>query len=161
MMEHVCHTSSHVYDVDELCPMQHWIFVTLLVKKFHQVLFVDQIAGGKYYVMRLLGTVLKGTHLYFFPLLELMADAIAKFQQDNDRYGQIIIVNLDELGGITISAKRILTLLCDMKSSTSATVFLVSSPPFMVNNNAFINILLHHCRLKCTLQLVMINKVHV
>ena len=54
--------------------------------------------------MRLLGTVLKGMHLYFSPLLALLADLIVKFQQGDQH-------------------KRILELLRDIKSSTTATVF--------------------------------------
>jgi len=50
--------------------------------------------------------MLQGVHLYFYPLLALMADAIVKFQEGDHSYGRIIVVNLDELGEITFSAKN-------------------------------------------------------
>ena len=128
MMEHVHHTSSIMYGVDELRPMHQRIFVTLFVQKLCQALFVDQTADGKSPVIILLGTMLKGVHLYFCSLLTIMADVIVKFQQGDERYGRIIVVNLDELGGNHILCKIILKLLRDMKSSTAAMFFLVSSP---------------------------------
>jgi len=44
--------------------------------------------------------------LYFCPILALMADVIGKFQQGDQCYGRIIVINLDELEEIILSAKQ-------------------------------------------------------
>ena len=83
MMEHVQHASRLVYEVDELREMQYQLLFTMLVNRIRQVLYVDRTGGGKSHAMRMLATMCKGIHLYFCPLLALMADVALKFQEGN------------------------------------------------------------------------------
>ena len=161
MMDHAALVSRLVYDVDTLREMQHRLLHTMLVKKIRHVLYVDRTGGGKSHSMRMLASMLKGIHLYFCPLLALMADIVLKFQEGNQQYGRIIVFNLDEMGGNANMRKRILQLLRDLKSSTTSTIFLVSSPQFMTKHKAFIDVLLHNCRVNRTLRSVMVDEAHV
>ena len=90
-----------------------------------------------------------------------MADIVLKFQQGDQQYGRILVYNLDEMGVNANTRKKILKLLRDIKSTTTSTIFLVSSPQFMANNKAFVDVLLHTCRPNCTLRSVMIDEAHV
>ena len=49
-------------------------------------------------------------------------------------------------------------MLCELKTDTTTTVFVETSPQFMEHNKSFVNALLHLCRPKQTLRSGMINE---
>ena len=79
-VDHIRQAPHLVFGVDELWQMQAKILHKMLVENRRRALFIDRTGGGKSHVMRLLATCMKGVHLYFCPLLALMAGIVLKFQ---------------------------------------------------------------------------------
>lgn len=102
-----------------------------------RILVIDKMSGRKSHTICMLGTLLKGVHVIFHPILALTADQMIKFSSCCNDYGSIESHNLDEVATTRTTQQRITARLRRLNKNTTATIFLFSSPQFMAKNKNF------------------------
>jgi len=150
--------STLVWNVPNLRPMQLRCLNTILLKK--RIILIDKTSGGKSHSLRMLGTLLKGIHLIFHPVLAMTADQMIKFECGSDKYGLIEAYNLDEIANSKSVQHRLIAILKRLKKGTTTTIFLFSSPQFLCKNRNFCSILINLGRVGM-LRSVAIDEVHL
>lgn len=154
--------STLVWGVDALRQMQEQALTTMFVRGRRKLLLVDKTGGGKSHVMRLMMTMLKGIHLYFCPLLALMADVVVKFKQGCDDYGAIEVYNLDEIASKSSKIRTdIIARLRRLQPTSTTTIILVASPQFLATHTGFVDVLVKECIPNKTLRSCVIDEAHI
>ena len=105
--------------------------------------------------------MLRGSILIIIPLLSLLADQIRKFCDANQAFCSVNVYHLDELTQVSNSkTQELLDMLSALKSETSSTIFLFSTPQFLIKHNDFRFALVSQAR-KGILRLIKLDEVHL
>ena len=107
------------------------------------------------------GTMFRGIHLSVHPLLVLTADQITKFTCALTSHGTVMAHNLDEQASASRAyCNHLMKYLLDVGSDTSRTVYLFTSPHFLVSHATFLHTIIL-CSCRGTLRSVTINESHL
>ena len=127
----------------------------------NKLLLVARTGIGKMHVMRIAGIMLRGIVLIIIPLLSILADQIRKFRDANQAFGSVSVYHLDELAqGSDSKTQELFDMLSTLKRDTSSTIFLFSSPQFLIKHDNFRIALVSQAR-KGILRLVKLDEVHL
>ena len=158
LAEHVHNLSKLVWNVDELRPMQKRTMEALY--ELERVICIDRTGGGKSHIIRLLGTLFKGVHLIFHPILSLTGDQLHQFQQGCQDYGLVSAINLDEIANSTAVKKKVIKWIQQTKKNSTATKFFFISPQYLVKHADVRNTLLK-CARNGVLRSITIDEAHL
>ena len=117
------------------------------------------MGGGKSHILRMIATMVQGIVLVIVPLLALTADAMAKIKEAIQHYGSVEAHHLDEILPTTLW-DIIIPRMDEIQYNTSSTMFLFSSPQYLVKNGVLLDVILR-CRARKTFRLVAINEAHL
>jgi len=125
------------------------------------LLLVERTGGGKTHVFKVAGVVEKGLVYVMQNLHSLSADQLSKFQGANQAYGSVTAHNLDEVWG---QSKRryneILHRAASIQRDTTSTLFLLSSPQFLLKHTELLRVLESQAKER-VLRLVVVDEVHL
>jgi superfamily II DNA helicase RecQ len=100
-----------------------------------------------------------GNVLVIVPLLALTANQLEKIKQAMKEYGCVDVTHLDKTDEATIHSTVIPRML-SLQPATTTTNFLLCSPQFIADHDAFRTVLLQ-CHTRRTLRLVAIDEIHL
>lgn len=150
--------STLVWGIPQLRPMQLRSLVTVLHKK--RIIVVDKTSGGKSHSIRMLGSLLKGVHFIFHPVLAMTADQMPKFCCGSDLYGLIQAYNLDEVATTRTVQRRIIARLLRLAKDTTTTIFFFCSPQFLVTKQSFLQSIIDLAK-KGIVRSISIDEAHL
>lgn len=154
--------SELVWSVPSLRPVQVRAAVHLAdASKSRYLLMVERPGGGKTHVAKLTGVIEKGITLLIVPLLTLSADSLAKFTVANQDYGTVEAHHIDEVWKESREKYyKLLNRMRGLRNNTTSTIFVFTSPQFIINHNDFRRVLIDtaHCR---TLRAIFVDECHL
>ena len=154
--------SDLVWSVPALRPVQVRAAAHLAdASKPRYLLMVERPGGGKTHVAKLTGVIEKGITLLIVPLLTLSADSLAKFTVACQDYGTVEAHHIDEVWKES-KAKyfKLLNRMRGLPINTSSTIFVFSSPQFIVNHNDFRRVLIDAARAR-VLRAIFVDECHL
>ena len=146
-----------------LYPIQEECLITIFDPKMktngHVGIYL-RTGEGKTLVMQVSGTMLKGVHLIFHPLLALTGDVVVRFMSGNEDFGAIVVVNLDLVATTSAVRSDLMKWLENLSLRTTTTVFIFSSPQYLATHDNFRDGLIKLAE-KRMLRSVQIDEVHI
>ena len=125
------------------------------------LLLVERTGGGKTHVFKVAGVVEKGLVYIMQNLHSLSADQLSKFQGANQAYGSVSAHNLDEVWAQSRTQyNAILCRAASLRRDTTSTLFLMSSPQFLLKHVELVNVLAAQAKER-VLRLVVVDEVHL
>ena len=144
----IIYASTHIWDVPLLRPIQLSAVSRIINRAMpNKLLLVARTGIGKTHVTRIAGVILRGIVLIIIPLLSLSADQIRKFCDANQAFGSVDVYHLDELSQASYSKRQeLLEMFSALKNKTLSTLFLFSSPQFLIKQDDFCLALISQAR---------------
>ena len=154
--------SDCVWDVEELREHQYKIGETIFdPNRPNALIAVYPTGSGKSHVIRVVGSMMRGIHLIFIPLLTLSTDVMAKFSSASQNHGSVRAYHLDEIyDNNETKYEEVMQRCANLKRSTVLTVFLFLSPQHLCNVVSARTTLVR-CSWNGTLRSIFMDEVHL
>lgn len=137
------HAPATFWGIPEIHPRQLETITTLMnPQTANQAIYVNGTVVGKLHVMCVLGSLLGGISVIIIPLLTLSSDVLEKIKTENDSFGDIKMLHLEDLYDINRGCRVVLDCLAAIPRGSNSCHFFFLSPQFLVKHQDACDILI-------------------
>ena len=163
VVDHLNDAANRVWKVPSLRKEQSACLERIL---FHdssrgKVLNIAPTGSGKSLTLRMVGTFTAGISIVFVPLLALTADQMAAIKKAVQKHASFEAHHMDEIPSSSNALEEtIVPRMLEILSDSSSTMYLFTSPQYVVDHPIFLRTLLK-CHERRTLRFVAIDEAHL